>query len=151
MNTPAPSLPFPAAVLATGAAVSGSAHGALWAGHALAGTGETVPGNPAEALARISTGVLSWPPASTLLLVVAPLLMVLGLLAGAHRERRRSPETATTTAAATRWWADGPMTALGPPRSGKTVLTPPAVLTSDKSVMIAIRRGQTGTGGGGAA
>ena len=93
MNTPAPSPLLSTAVLATCAAVSGAAHGALWAGHALAGTGETVPGNPAEALARISTGVLSWPPASTLLLVVAPLLMVLGLLAGAHRERRRSPET----------------------------------------------------------
>ncbi|CAB4890841.1 hypothetical protein R4172_19085 [Rhodococcus kroppenstedtii] len=151
MNTPAPSPLLSTAVLATCAAVSGAAHGALWAGHALAGTSEAVPGNPAEALVRISTGTLSWPPASTLLLMAATLLVVLGLLAGVHRQRRRSPEAAPTTTAATRWWADGPMIALGPPQSGKTALTPSAVLTSDKSVTIATRRGQAGTGGGDAA
>lgn len=94
---------------------------------------------------------MNTPAPSPLLSTAVLATLVLGLLAGVHRQRRRSPEAAPTTTAATRWWADGPMIALGPPQSGKTALTPSAVLTSDKSVTIATRRGQAGTGGGDAA
>lgn len=69
------------------------AYGALRAGHALTGTGQSIPANPFQALIEAATGELAWPTTSTVLLVVATVLVFAAVIGVAHVRRRGSTET----------------------------------------------------------
>ena len=73
-------------------ALVAAAYGALRAGHALTGTGASIPGNPFQALIEVATGKLVWPTVSTVLLVLGALaVLALAFLAGYLRRQRRGP------------------------------------------------------------
>ena len=73
-------------------ALVAAAYGALRAGHALTGTGASIPGNPFQALIEVATGKLVWPTVSTVLLVLGALaVLALVFLAGYLRRQRRGP------------------------------------------------------------
>ncbi|KQU28414.1 MULTISPECIES: type IV secretory system conjugative DNA transfer family protein [unclassified Rhodococcus (in: high G+C Gram-positive bacteria)] len=64
-------------------------YGALWAGHAAAGTAALVPGNPVQALIEVAAGSLTWPTLSTVVLILAAMLAVAALTGVAVLRRGR--------------------------------------------------------------
>ncbi|WP_206509823.1 type IV secretory system conjugative DNA transfer family protein [Rhodococcus sp. KRD197] len=51
------------------------AYGSLWLGHAFAGTGEEIPGNPFGALFSVAGGQLTWPTVSTWIFVIVVIIV----------------------------------------------------------------------------
>lgn len=63
-------------------------YGSLWLGHAFTDTGESIPGNPFEALFSVADGKLTWPTVSTVIFVMA--VMIGSGLAGVAAAARAS-------------------------------------------------------------
>lgn len=128
-----------AALVALGSA--GAAYGALRAGHALTGTGESVPNNPVTAFAAVSSGSLSWPWVSTPLVVVA-VAAAAAVIAVSYRRRRRADQRtvfadpvpgAGAAGGVVRWES---ILTVGPPSTGRTAPLLPVIGTDDKAVML---------------
>ncbi|KQU55506.1 hypothetical protein ASG84_22160 [Rhodococcus sp. Leaf278] len=49
-------------------------YGSLWLGHASSDTGESIPGNPFEALFSVAGGTLTWLTVSTVIFVIAVII-----------------------------------------------------------------------------
>jgi len=49
-------------------------YGSLWLGHAFTDTGESIPGNPFQALFSVAGGKLTWPTVSTVIFVMAVII-----------------------------------------------------------------------------
>ena len=75
-------------------------YGALRGGHALTGTGQTIPVNPVEALIAVLTGDLAWPLASTVLVVLGAVAVFAAVIGTAYVRRARRGSTETIDARA---------------------------------------------------
>ncbi|MDV8078016.1 TraM recognition domain-containing protein [Rhodococcus sp. IEGM 1370] len=49
-------------------------YGSLWLGHAFTDTGESIPGNPFQALFSVAGGTLTWPTVSTVIFVMTVII-----------------------------------------------------------------------------